>query len=241
MTFSWQDYLATNQNPANVNVATGEQSSQSAMSYRLQVATNPSFTAIVDDITVDQTTYTAFDRTYPEGQLYWRVQAVDGSGNQLTLPANGTPFIKASPGPVLTGPSGPTPAAQPFEWQPTNFAGAYTLEVYKNADTAASPSNRVIQAGGIRQTAWASDQVLPTGTTYVWRVRRTDSSNNAGLWSQWGQFSVQGSAPALASPAANVRVPFRGALFQWTATHRTRRPTASNDGRSGRTGSMSPW
>ena len=218
ITFSWQDYLATNQDPANVTSATGEQSNQAAMSYRLQVSTNPSFTAIVDDVTVDQTTYTAFDRTYPEGQLYWRVQAVDGSNNQLTLPANGTPFTKASPGPVLNGPSGPSPAAQPFEWQPTDFAGGYMLEVYKNADTAASPANRVIQAGGIRQTAWAYDQVLPTGTSYVWRVRRTDSSGNDGLWSQWGQFSVQSTMPALASPAANVRVPFRGALFQWTAT-----------------------
>jgi len=218
VTFSWQDYLATNQLPANVTAATGEQSTQAAMSYRLQVATNQSFTAIVDDITVDQTTYTAFDRTYPEGQLYWRVQAIDGSGNQLTLPANGSLFNKASPGPLLIGPNGATPPAQPFEWQPTDFAGSYTLEVYKNADTAASPSNRVLQVGGIRQTAWANDQVLPTGTSYVWRVRRTDSSGNSGLWSQWGQFSVQSTTPALVSPAANVRVPFRGALFQWTAT-----------------------
>ena len=218
VTFSWQDYLETNQNAANITAATGEQSSQAALAYRLQVSTNASFTALVDDVTVDQTTYTAFDRTYPEGQLYWRVQAMDGSDNLLTLPAAGSPFTKASPGPALIGPNGATPPAQPFEWQPTDFAGSYTLEVYKNADTAASPANRVIQRGGIRQTAWANDQVLPTGTSYVWRVRRTDSSGNDGLWSQWGQFSVQASMPALASPAANVRVPFRGALFQWTAT-----------------------
>jgi len=235
VTFSWQDYLATNQDPSNVTTATGEQSTQSAMSYRLQVSTNPSFSALVDDITVDQTTYTAFDKAYPEGQLYWRVQAIDGSSNLLTLPASGTPFTKASPGPVLIGPSGPTPAAQPFTWQPTNYAASYTLEVYKNADTAASPANRVIQAGGIRQAAWTYDQVLPTGTSYVWRVRRSDSSGNDGLWSQWGQFSVQASLPALASPAANVRVPFRGALFQWTATpdaaaYRFERRTVGSNG-----------
>jgi hypothetical protein len=218
VTFSWQDYLATNQAPANVTVETGEQSTQSAMAYRLQVSTNASFTAVVDDVTVDQTTYTAFDRTYPEGQLYWRVQVVDGSGNLLTLPATGSAFTKSSPAPALIGPGGPAPAAQPFQWQPADFAGAYTLEVYNNADTAASPANRVIQRGGIKQTAWANDQVLPTETSYVWRVRRTDSSGNDGAWSAWGQFSVLGTMPALASPAANVRVPFRGALFQWTAT-----------------------
>jgi hypothetical protein len=218
ITFSWQDYLATNQNPANVTAATGEQSTQSAMSYRLQVSTNPSFTAIVDDITVDQTTYTAFDKNYPEGPLWWRVQVVDGSGNLLTQPATGSAFTKASPAPLLTGPSGPSPVTQAFEWQPAAFANAYTLEVYKDADTAASPANRVIQRGGIKQTAFANDQPLPTGTSYVWRVRRTDSSGNDGTWSAWGQFSVLGSMPQLASPAANARVPFRGALFQWTAT-----------------------
>ena len=218
VTFSWQDYLTTNQAPANVTAATGEQSTQAAASYRLQVANNASFTSIIDDITVDQTTYTAFDRNYPEGPLWWRIQAIDGSGNLLTLPATGSAFIKASPAPALNGPSGPVAPSQPFEWRPADFASAYTLEVYKSADTAASPANRVIQRGGIRQTAFAPDQVLPTDTSYVWRVRRSDSSGNEGNWSPWGQFSVQSAMPALASPAANVRVPFRGALFTWTAT-----------------------
>jgi hypothetical protein len=218
VTFSWQDYLATNQDAANVTTATGEQSGQAAMSYRLQVSLNASFTNIVDDVTVDQTTYTAFDKTYPEGQLYWRVQAVDGSGNLLTLPATGSAFTKSSPAPTLIGPSGPTGATQPFEWNPADFANQYTIEVYKNADTAASPANRVIQRGGIKQTAWANDQVLPTGTTYVWRVRRVDSSGNDGLWSPWGQFTVQGSLPALAAPGPGARVPYRSALFTWSAT-----------------------
>ncbi|WP_329957575.1 Ig-like domain-containing protein [Nocardioides anomalus] len=217
ITFSWQDYGATSQNPANASPSTGEVGTQTAMSYRVQVATNEAFTNIIDDNTVDQTTYTSADRLYPEGQLYWRVQVVDGSGNLLTLPSTASTFTKASPAPQLLGPSGPSPATQPFQWSASNYASSYTLEVYQNGDTAASPSNLVLSQGGVQQTAWADFQELPSGTSYVWRVRRVDSAGNNGPWSAWGQFQVQPGMPALVSPAAGVRLPVRDSLFTWTA------------------------
>ena len=58
---------------------------QSAKTYRIQVDNEPSFQApLLDNQVVDQTTYTAFDRLYPEGTLYWRVQAMDEEDNGLT-------------------------------------------------------------------------------------------------------------------------------------------------------------
>ena len=57
----------------------------------------------IDDKIVDQATYTAYDRTYPEGTLYWRVQAIDGEGNGLTWSPART-LTKSSPAPVLSAP-----------------------------------------------------------------------------------------------------------------------------------------
>ena len=53
---------------------------QTARSYRLQVAQSATITDqnAIDDQTVDQATYTAYLKTYPEGDLWWRVQAIDG-------------------------------------------------------------------------------------------------------------------------------------------------------------------
>ena len=107
ITFTWKDYLATNQQPALANPATGEQAGQAARGYRLQVGTTSAFSTIVDEVEVDQTTYTAFNKTYPEGKLYWRVQAVDGSGNGLAWTDPWT-FTKASGKPRLTSPLGGT-------------------------------------------------------------------------------------------------------------------------------------
>ena len=58
------------------------------MTYRIQVAQSATITDAnaIDDQTVDQTTYTAFTDLYPEGDLWWRVQAIDAAGNRLSSP-----------------------------------------------------------------------------------------------------------------------------------------------------------
>ena len=124
VTFTWQDYRTTNALATSANVETGELPTQAARAYRLQVATNASFTDIIDDVKVDQTTYTSWDDLYPEGTLYWRLQAIDGTDNQLNLmlPLS---FVKASTKPVLAAPSGPSPVTQPFAWGSTPFAWTY--------------------------------------------------------------------------------------------------------------------
>ena len=49
---------------------------QSGTTYRVQIAQSPTITDAnaIDDVTVDQTSYTAFTDLYPEGDLWWRVQ-----------------------------------------------------------------------------------------------------------------------------------------------------------------------
>ena len=82
ITFSWTDYWSTNQEQPWLQ--TGELPNQSAKQYRVEVDDDASFAGtLIDSRLVDQTTYTATDRLYPEGTLYWRVQAVDSDDNGL--------------------------------------------------------------------------------------------------------------------------------------------------------------
>jgi hypothetical protein len=216
VTFDWVDYLETNQKYERRNPLTNEQSGQAARSYHVQVSTNQAFTSLVDDVKVDQTTYTSFKKMYPEGQLYWRVQAMDGSGNGLSW-SEAVEFRKTSPRPVPLAPSGTAPTTQPFRWEPAPYAASYDLEVYKNGDTAASSTNRVVSVNS-KQVAYSVTKPLPSGTQYVWRVRRVDSSNQKGQWSGWTSFQVGGAMPALRSPAPGAWVGTNDALFNWQET-----------------------
>ena len=77
VTLSWDDYLATEQSPAAqaADTVLSTPATTGPRNYRVQTSTDPNFQTLIDDIFVDQTTYTSFDNTYPEGPIYWRVQA----------------------------------------------------------------------------------------------------------------------------------------------------------------------
>ena len=67
--------------------ATGRAATSEAYAYRVQVSTsaNPDFLAagLVEDVTVDATHHVSATKTYGNGELLWRVQAVDASGHRL--------------------------------------------------------------------------------------------------------------------------------------------------------------
>ena len=217
ITFDWTDYLATNQD--TVWATTGEASPQAAKQYRIQVSTTSTFSTRLTDTLVDQTTYTAPDKLYPEGQLFWRVQAVDGDDKNLAWSATRS-FMKYTDAPTPTFPVADTTVSgtAAFQWTAEPFVGSYTLEVYKNNDTTFSQANRVVSKGSIKTTAYAPDKPLPpSNKPYLWRVKITDPSNNVGQWSATGRFYSSGDAPALLEPAAGTQQPDNGPLFTWTA------------------------
>jgi len=227
ITFDWTDYLATNQ--GTTDPASGGSPTQAARSYRIQVSQSQSFAATttnkVYEKVVDQTTFTAFENAYPEGRLWWRVQAIDGSGNGLTW---STPrsFVKASPSPDMVSPTdGATVnGVQPFRWRPLPYAKYYDLEVYRNNDTTASPANLALRVTNIRQAAYTAGKPLQAlGQDFVWRIRRIDHDGHAGPWSnetdpqqRWHHFRVTASLPKLLSPGSTVSR--TRSLFSWTAT-----------------------
>ena len=209
ITFNWTDYLVTNQ-------ALIPPVKQEAKSYKIEVSLAADFSTIFDSATVDQTTYTPFGKTYPEGPLYWRVQAIDGSGNTLTKsPAR--LVNKTSPKITTTFPTnGSTQSGVPFfQWTPQAFAATYVVEVYKNGDTLFSPANRVLNAT-TKFSAWAPTTSLPSGD-YAWRVQRDDADNRPGPWSDARTFTLLAAAPSLTAPANAATVAANTLLFTWTA------------------------
>jgi hypothetical protein len=207
ITFDWTDYLATNQTlipPVD----------QEARSYKIEVSTALDFATIFDSLTVDQTTYTPFSKTYPEGPLFWRVQAIDGSGNTLTKsPVRRVQKTSPKLTPTFPG-NGSTQSGVPyFQWTPQAFAATYLVEVYKNGDTGFSPANKVLSQT-TKFSAWAPITSLASGA-YAWRVRRSDADNRTGPWSNAKTFNLLAAAPTLIAPANAATVAATTLLFTW--------------------------
>jgi hypothetical protein len=222
VTFTWRNWAATNAAPVGIDPTTGVNPQLEARTYKVQVATDPNFQTVIDNAEVDQTTYTATDMTYPEGPLYWRVQAMDGSDNPMMW-SDAVAITKSSPIPTTTSPANGqnVGAVEPFRWSPMAFAGSYDIEVYKNGDTVGQTANRVI-SGNSKQVAYTTTTPLPTSASpYTWRVRRRDADNRVGAWTSLAdpkaRFSVVGTAPVQAAPIAGATASDTDTIFTWTA------------------------
>jgi hypothetical protein len=219
ITFTWDDYLDTNAIAAQGTSALSTKATTEARQYEVEVATDTTFfgSALIDSRMVDQRTYTAFDRTYPEGNIYWRVRAYDGSNKPLPWSDVRT-FLKESPPPGGLAPAGPDGVSgrTPLTWSALPYAGSYRVEVYKNGDTTAQPANRVVNVS-VPQVAYAPGTPFAPGD-YAWRVRRVDSDGRDGAWSSpITTFTVRGADPQLASPAGGATVPPSDGIFTWHA------------------------
>ena len=232
VTLSWDDYLSTEQAASTDDtVLKNSAATTEAQYYRVQTSTDPNFQSLIDNVTVDQTTFTSLSNTYPEGPVYWRVQAYDGADNPLawsdtSIPSGATCddltwcFTKSSPSPVLATPvSGGTQTdSQAFTWNAQKFAKTYNLEIYKNNDMIGQSSNRIVSASGLLQAAYTPTSPLAVSSTpYTWRVRRLDAKGRTGPWSDLQPFVVVGTPPTLIGPAQGADVPPSDGLFSWQA------------------------
>lgn len=206
LNFTWNDFLQTNQ--GLVPPVT-----QEAELYRIQTSLVADFASIYETATVDQKTFTPYSKTYPEGPVYWRVQALDASDNALTF-SDSRLVTKASLPVTQTYPANAAvvPGVPYLQWQPRSYAAAYDVYV----DTDVNFSSPI--SGNTSMTAWAYINPL-AGGTYYWKVRAKDADGRAGPWSTTRSFSLDPAAPTLTSPTNGAKPKVSNLLFQWTTTY----------------------
>lgn len=232
-----------------------------ARHYRIQISTKSDFSSNLETVDVDQRTYTPWNVTYPEGPIYWRVQARDASGNFLTFSPTRL-VTKASPRPVVTSPTnGASVGGLPvIRWDPQPFAAEYQVEYYANGDV--TWTSTPVQITRTRLTADTLLKRLAPGT-YAYRVRRLDVDGKPGPWSSdpppgssnpadgdRRTFTVTGGAPSLVSPAngatfARQRIrlewePVAGAATYWVETSKSS-SFGQNDREEGVETVMTAW
>ena len=134
-----------------------------ARRYRFQVASDPSFSNLLDNQTTDATSYSS-DTTYPaDTVLYWRVRADDESLTGLTWSASGM-FQKKLAAPVPSPQNPHSGEMLPvWSWSPVQGASSYDVSID-------SPDGSHHYFSGFRTPAVSFIKMTGTGV-FSWRVR----------------------------------------------------------------------
>jgi hypothetical protein len=207
--FSWQDPWATQPDATGVGY------------YRIQISGDPAFNTTIDEATVDQTTYESVGETYPDGQYYWHVQAVDASGLQLSWSATRS-FTKVSarPSGLVSTRLDASSALPVLSWASTPYVSGYIVEIYAGSDPLFPSGSRKANVT-VKLAAYTPIDALPQGT-YSWRVRRLDASGNPGPWQVFDDsaalptFIVAAPVPELLTPTHASVFGGNTILMSWT-------------------------
>jgi hypothetical protein len=203
--------------------------STGATTYRLQVATDNAFTAIVfDDSTLTGTSKQigplANSTTY-----FWRVNAKNEAGTSAWSPVRNftTQSVPPAPPTLVSPANGATsqPITLTLNWNASAGAATYHLQV-------ATDTNFTVPQSGIFDDSTLtgnSKQIGPlaNNATHFWRVRAKNDGGTSA-WSQVWKFITKGAVPAtpiLVSPANNATSPFTTVNLQWIASTGDATPT----------------
>lgn len=150
-----------------------------AVAYRLQIAPDASFDALLFDVVVPAPDF--HGPAAPDGNYTWRVRGIDANGlegldasKNLTLNARPGAPLELTPKDGATTPDGrPT-----FEWQPTEEATAYRFQLADNPkfehpliDVARQPGSEL------------RPEVELAPGHYFWRVASVDATGDEGPFS----------------------------------------------------------
>jgi hypothetical protein len=164
---------------------------EGAREYRLQVAQDPSFGELLDDVTTASTSYTS-STTYPaDSLLYWRVRANDENRIGLTWSSVETfRRILPAPRPADDNPTGGR-TIPVLTWTPVEGAVSYDLQVDQPDGTK--------KTFNMRSTAFTPVAHYGTGV-WTWKVRanfpKLPFGTTAGAFSNSTPFTRFIGAPA---------------------------------------------
>jgi hypothetical protein len=189
---------------------------EGARRYRVQVAGDPTFGSLVDDVLTDSTAYTS-NTSYPaDTVLYWRVRADDENLIGLTWSTTGT-FQRRLPSPV---PSAENPASGEsiplWTWAPLTGAVSYDVAVDE-------PDGDHSEFTDFRSAAFTATKMTGTGV-WGWRVR-AEFPKPLGTQVQPGAWSATRSFTRTISEPGGAKTERSGAsvLLSWNA-----KPAAKN-------------
>lgn len=179
---------------------------EGARDYNVQVATDQSFSSLLDNVTTAATSYTS-EGTYPaDTVLYWRVRASDENRVGLTWSSSGT-FRRRLPVPQLFGDNPTSGETIPvLRWHPVEGATSYDLHIDQSDGTR--------RDFDLRGTAATFVYWYGTG---VWRWQvRANFPSGLGREVQGGYTASQRFARRIASPRKlRVTARDRHVLLQW--------------------------
>jgi hypothetical protein len=181
-----------------------------ARRYRLQVAVDPTFGTLIDDVETDASSYTS-NTTYPsDTTLYWRVRADAEDGNGavgLSWSESGT-FTKQLPKPVWD-PDNPTSGAflPTIKWSTVPGAVSYDLHVVE-------PDGQARDFRNIPAPAGTFTEMTGVGV-FTWTVRANFPTD--GLSTVDGPYSLPSTfTHTIPEPSGTTEeVGPRRLLFQW--------------------------
>jgi hypothetical protein len=183
---------------------------EGARRYRVQVADDPTFGALVDDVLTDSTAYTS-NTSYPADTiLYWRVRADDENLIGLTWSAIGT-FQRRLPSPVLSATNPGSGESIPlWTWAPVNGAVSYDVAVDE-------PDGDHSEFADFRSAAFTAVKMTGTGI-WGWRVRavfpkQLGSQTQPGPWSATKPYTRTIAEPG----GARTETSGASVLLSWNA------------------------
>ena len=171
--------------------------SSGAVYYRLQVATNSTFSVpLVDDSSLTVTRDTVYD--LPGNTVcYWRVNARNAGGTSVYSEVRSFTTVVGMPNILNVYSDTGTPVSTHLSWEAVSGAISYRIQVSTNS---AFSSLRVDDSTLTTTSKIASG--LLNNTTYYWRVNAKGASGT-GAWSGPWDFITPTAAPTLKSPAQN--------------------------------------
>ncbi len=162
--------------------------------YRVQIASTPSFTALLVNATVSTASYQPAS-DLPEGRIYWRVASIYAVGDQSAFSAPDDFLVDVTPPavpvPVALTPD-PTNNRRPnLGWGAVADAPTYRVQVSSVPNFSSLLANWAVSTNFYQPTF-----DLPEGQIY-WRVASVDSAGNQSAFSAADDFVVDATPPAV--------------------------------------------
>lgn len=187
---------------------------EGAASYGVDISNAQDMTSIIAGLTSSESSllYPGEPALGWDADYYWRVTAVDGSGVQMGEQSSIGHFrtpTYTSPNPIA--PTGEVTTTRPvFQWEELGGCAGYRIQVSAGAEFAELLWDDITSG---TSTPYGADNPLEYSSSYYWRVRGLDSSEEfVGQWSNGTAFSIGAAMPlALIAPVG-------GEIFTLTPT-----------------------